>query len=105
MGIISILNKYIGWSCPLFLFKSYVKKQFLFKKTSWSNKRDDETIFVKHLTLASTLYLELKKKFGGEKAFKITREIIISIGCNEQWKHFNSLNLKDKTPMEKLMLQ
>jgi len=57
MSIISMLSK-IGWSWPLFLFKSYVKKQFLFKKTSWANKRDDETIFVKRLTLASILYLE-----------------------------------------------
>lgn len=81
-----------------------LRNSFYSKKTSWANKRDDETIFVKRLTLASILYLELKKKFGEEKAFEIIREIIIPIGCNEQWKHLNSLNLKDKTPMEKLMM-
>ena len=31
------------------------------------------------------------------------RKLLVTLGCEEQWSHLNSLDLKGKGPMEKLM--
>jgi len=99
----SILSKEIGWIWPIFLLKCMIKKRSIFNKTHWIGKKNDETKFVKRLSLASAIYLELQNGFDKNKAFEIMREMLIPIGCNEQWNHLKSLNLKSKASMDKLM--
>ena len=43
------------------------------------------------------------KIFDKKKAFKITSEIVIPIGCNEQIENTESLNVSSKEPMEQLL--
>ncbi len=98
----SILSKEIGWKWPILLIKCVIKKREIFNKISWAKKKDEETKFVKRLSLVSAIYLELQNKFDKNKAFEIMRKILIPIGCNELESHLKSLNLKSKDPMEKL---
>ena len=99
----SVLSKEIGWSWPIFLIKCLVKKSFVFRNTTWRNKKGPETQFIKRLSFAATLYLKLKEKFNQEKANEIIREVLIPIGCAEQWEHLRSLKVPNREPMEQLM--
>ena len=99
----SVLSKEIGWLWLILLLKCMIKKRSIFNKTRWKENRNDEAKFVKRLSLASAMYLELQNMFDENKAFRIMRKILIPIGCEEMWKYLKSLNLKSKSPMEKLM--
>ena len=48
------------------------------------------------------MYLELKARLGKEEAFEIVKNILVPLGCNEQWDHFQSLKVLSKGPMEQL---
>ncbi len=99
----SILRKEIGWTWPIFFFKCLFKKNFIFNKTHWAWSKSSEVKFVKRLALASAIYLELQNNFDKQKAFEIIKEMLVPIGCNEQWNHLRLLNLGNKAPMERLM--
>jgi hypothetical protein len=99
----SVLGKEIGWLWPIFLLKCLFRKRSVFNKSRWSKSEGAESEFVKSFSFASAVYLELQKKLGKEKAFEIMKNILIPIGCNEQWKHFQSLEVLGKKPMEKFM--
>ena len=81
-----------------------IKRRNIFNKTHWIGERNDEVKFVKRLSFASAMYLELQNKFGKSKAFRIMREILIPIGREEMWNYLKSLDLKHKSPMDKLIV-
>lgn len=99
----TVLKKEIGWSWFPFLIKCFFKKRSIFNKTHWAQEKTLESKFVKRLSLASAMFLELKEKYGKDKAFEIMKQLLINTGCNEQWNYLKSLELVNKTPMEKLM--
>ena len=98
----SVLSKEIGWLWILLVVKCIFRKKSLFKKTHWISEQSQESEFVKRLSFAYALYLELQKKMNTEKSFEIMRKILVSIGCKQQWKHFYTLK-SDENPMANLM--
>ncbi len=99
----SVLREQVGWVWPIVLIKSLFNNRSIFNKSHWSKSEGAEADFVKRFSLAASVYLELQAKFGQVKAFEIMTNILIPIGCNEQWKHFQSLEVDGKKPMEQLM--
>jgi len=98
----SILNARIGWSWPVVLLKAMVKKNAVLSKTRWSKTRGPESEFVKQISVAPALYIELGRRIGRDKAFEIMEELLVSIGCNEQWDHLNSMDVAEGAGMERL---
>ena len=99
----SVLGKEIGWSWPLFLVKSLIKGNAIFRKTHWAKAKGGESEFVKRFSLASAVYVGLGGKIGKEKAFEVVKKILVPIGVNEQWNHLDSLHLSENTGMARLM--
>ena len=99
----SVLSKEIGWSWPLFLVKSLIKGNVIYKKTHWAKAKSGESEFVKRFSLASAVYVEIGGKIGREKAFEVVKKILVPIGVNEQWNHLDSLHLSENTGMARLM--
>jgi hypothetical protein len=99
----AILSKSIGWSWPVVLLKALARKNAVFSKTSWSNTRGSESGFVKRISLAPALYMELRERIGRDEAFEVVEELLVSIGCEEQWHHLNSMDLAGGSQMEGLM--
>ena len=93
----------ISWSWPFVLLKALARKNALFSQTRWSNTKDSETDFVKRISIAPALYNELGNRIGRDQAFQVMSELLVSIGCNEQWRHLNSIDTTDGTGMERLM--
>ena len=98
----AVLSKEIGWFYIPLLFKCIIRKKSIFKNCHWTNEQSPESEFVKRLSFASALYLELQKKMSTEKSFEIMRKILVSIGCKQQWEQFYTLK-SDENPMAKLM--
>jgi hypothetical protein len=101
--IVSVLGGGVGWSWPILLLKALAKKNTYFSKTHWSNVEGPETDFVKRISVALALYIELGKSIGRDKAFEVMEELLVSVGCNEQWDHLNSMDVSKGTGMERLM--
>ena len=99
----SVLSKEMGGSWPVFLIKCLFRNKSIFNKSHWSKSEGSESEYVRRLSFASAVYLELQTKFGKEKAFEIIKNILIPIGYNAQWEHFQSLEVSGKKPMKKLM--
>lgn len=99
----SVLSKEIGWSWPLFLVKSLIRGNAIFRKTHWAKVKDGESAFVKRFSLACDVYVRLGREIGKEKAFEVVKRILVPIGVNEQWNHLNSLRLSKDTGMSRLM--
>jgi hypothetical protein len=101
--IVSVLSEYVGWSCPIPFFKALARKNTFFGKTHWSNVEGPETEFVKRISIAPALYIELGKSIGRDRSFEVMEELLVSIGCNEQWDHLNSMDASKGAGMERLM--
>jgi hypothetical protein len=99
----SVLSKEFGWSWPLFLFKSLIRGNAIFRKTHWAKVKGAESGFVKRFSLACAVYVGLGGEIGKGKAFKVVKRILVPIGFNEQWHHLNSLRLYKDTGMARLM--
>ena len=100
----SVLNARIGRSWPVVLLKAMVRKNVVFSKTRWSKTRGPESEFIKRMSLAPALYIELGKRIGRDMAFEVMEELLISIGCNEQWDYLNSMDVAEGAGMERLMV-
>jgi len=101
-NIKSALSVSIGWSWPFVLLKVLAKKNALFSKTRWAKTGGLETKFIKRVSVAPALYVELGKWIGRDKAFEVLDELLVSIGCNEQWDHLNSMDVAEIVGMERL---
>jgi hypothetical protein len=99
----SVLSKEIGWSWPLFLVKSLIRGNAIFRETRWAKVKGAESEFVKRFSLACAVYVGLGREIGEEKAFEVVKRILVPIGVNEQWNHLNSLRLFKETGMARLM--
>ena len=99
----SILKACIGLAWPLILFKALAKKNAIFNKTRWSKISELESEFIKRISSAPALYLTLVERFGREKAFKVMEELLVSVGCEEQWVHLKSLDFNKGSEMKRLM--
>ena len=99
----SVLSKEIGWSWFLFLVKSLIRGNAIFKKIHWAKVKSRESGFVKRFSIVCAVYAGLLEKIGKEKAFEAVRKILVPIGLNEQWNHLNSLRLSEDTGMTRLM--
>jgi len=99
----SVLRQETGWRWPFLLASSLVKKNKVVAHTRWANNADDEALFIRRIAITASLFKQLIKKTGRDRAYRIMRKIVIPIGCNEQWEHIRSLNLPEKTGMERLM--
>ena len=98
-----VLKKELGWTWFLFLFKCSLLGKLLFKQTRWGKIKSAESNFIRPYSIVAMLYIKLKEKFGKEKAFKIMRDIVVPIGCNQQTILINSINMSDDEPMKRLM--
>ena len=98
-----VLIKEIGWSWPLFLVRCLIRANAIFRKTHWAEAKSRESEFVKRFSLACAVYVGLGRKMCKEKAFRVMRNILVPIGCNEQWNHLNSLHVSEGTAMVRLM--
>jgi len=99
----SILSASIGWSWPVVLLKAMARKNAVFSRTRWSSTRGAESEFVKRISVAPALYVELGKRIGKDKAFEVMEELLVSIGCSEQWDHLNSMDVAEGAGMKRLM--
>ena len=75
---------------------------FLFKKTKWGKEKTDESDFLRDYAIVAMLYIELKTKFGQDKAYLIMKEIVVPAGCLQQ-KDLLSQTGQEKDPMKKLL--
>ena len=98
----SALSVCFGRSWPIVLLKALVRKNTVFTQTRWSKIRGPESEFVKRISVAPALYIELKERIGRDEAFEVMEELLVSIGCSEQWNHLNSLNLGGESQMVRL---
>jgi hypothetical protein len=87
---------------PFFL-RCLLKKRAIFRKTHWAREESAESRFVKRLALASALFVELSKRVGESRAADVMEELLVPVGCAEQWHHLRSLPTTARTPMERLM--
>ena len=85
------------------LLKALARKNAVFSKTRWSDTRGSESLFVKRISVAPALYVELGERIGRDKAFEVMEELLVSIGCNTQWGHLNSMDVAEGAQMERLM--
>ena len=98
----STLSACVGWSWPLVVLKALRGKNVLFDKSHWPKTRGPEAQFVKRISLAPALYLELAERIGKDKAFQTVEQILVPIGCAEQWDHLHAIDLTGQSPMERL---
>lgn len=99
----SVLRQEIGRTWPLFLLSCLLKRKGLFSNTRWAKNPGAEAAFAKRLALIASVYRALIEKSGREKAFSIIKEIVVPVGCSEQWTHFHSLGLSQEQGMGRLM--
>jgi hypothetical protein len=97
----SVLQKEIGLSWIPLLIRASIRKEKVFSNTHWTAENTAEAEFAKRLSFASALYLELQRKVHKDKAFEIMKDILVPIGCNEQWEHFCTLK-NEGDPMKHL---
>jgi len=98
-----IVSARIGRVWPLILLKALVRKNAIFNKTRWSKIRGLESDFIKRMSSASALYVRLGERLGRYKAFEVMEELLVSIGCEEQWNHLNSMDSAEGSEMKRLM--
>jgi hypothetical protein len=99
----SVLKARIGGSWFIYLPRAHSMKMSIFRKTRWAKTKDPEAEFVKRMSIAPALYTNLESRVGGEKAFKVMEEILLSIGCHEQWEHLRSMDGSSRSGMARLM--
>jgi hypothetical protein len=99
----TVLKKEIGWSWFIFMIGCLFSSRSLFHNTKWGKEHSPEANFIKPYSLVAMLYLKLKKKLGKDKAFKIMREIIVPVGCNQQNELLNSIEIRDNSSLNRLM--
>lgn len=99
----SILSARIGRVWPLVLLTALARKNAIFNKTRWSKIRGLESEFIKRISPAPALYVTLGKRLGRDKAFEVMEELLVSIGCEEQWDHLNSMDFAEGSEMKRLM--
>jgi hypothetical protein len=101
--ITSILRRMLGWSFPILILKARARKKVILSETRWSTIPGSESEFVRRISLAPALYVELGKRIGREGAFEVMEDLLGSVGCNEQWEHLNDLDVVEETAMARLM--
>jgi hypothetical protein len=101
--ITSILRTRIGWSWPAVMLKAGARKKVIFSKTRWSSIPGYESEFVKRISLAPALYVDLEKSVGREGAFEVMEDLLVSVGCNDQLEHLSVLDAVGGTAMARLM--
>jgi hypothetical protein len=99
----SVLSAGMGGSWPVLLLKALAGKKAVFRGTRWSKMRGPESEFVKRISVAPAIYGALGDKMGRDEAFKVIEDLLISIGCQEQWDHLDAMDLVGTSPMERLM--
>ena len=99
----SVLRQEIGRTWPLFLLLCLVKRKSLFSSTRWAKNSGAEAAFAKRLALIASVYRAFVEKSGRERAFNIIKQIVVPVGCSEQWAHFHSLGLSQEQGMSRLM--
>ena len=57
---------------------------------------------LKRISLAPALYGVLQDRIGRERAFQIVEQILVPIGCEEQWGHLHVIDVGGRSPMEQL---
>ena len=98
----SVLGERIGWRWPVVLLKAMSKRRASLAGTRWSNIRGPEADFVRRLCIAPALYRVLEARIGREEASGAMNEILVSIGCREQWDHLNTMDASALDAMERL---
>jgi len=71
----SALNAIFGWSWPVVLLKALIRKKAVLSKTRWSDAQGPESEFVKRISLAPALYLELGERAGTPELTKLFCEV------------------------------
>jgi hypothetical protein len=98
----STLRASVGRTWPLLVLQALRTKKALLGQSRWSKTRGPEAQFVKRIALAPALYLELVERNGRDEAFQAVEQILVPIGCAEQWDHLNAIDVAGKSPMGRL---
>jgi hypothetical protein len=98
----SALSASVGRTWPLVVLRALRTKKALLGQSRWSRTRGPESQFVKRIALAPALYAELEERIGQDKAFQAVEQMLIPIGCAEQWDHLRAIDVTGKAPMERL---
>ncbi len=98
----SALGESVGWSWPVVLLRAMRKRRAVLARTRWSEIAGPEADFVRRLSIAPALCNVLEARMGRDEAFEVMNDILISIGCREQWDHLNAMDPSDFDAMERL---
>jgi hypothetical protein len=98
----AVLRKEIGPSWPLFLLKCLMRGRAIFNSTHWAKQDTAEAQYASRLALPAAIYSILSEKVGRGEAFRVISEIVVPIGCCEQWDNLRSLGIEDKKGIERL---
>jgi hypothetical protein len=98
-----VLKKELGWTWLFFLMKCSILSKRMFQKSTWGKTHDAESDFLKSYAVVVTLYLQLKEKFGRDKAYGIVKKMVVPIGCIQQNAMVAETGISDDEPMKRLM--
>lgn len=93
----------LGPSWPLFLVRSGMYSNTVFKKSHWASTAGEESKFVKRLAFAPAAYLKLSERIGKEKAYKIMEQILLASSVDDLQAFVDPDSSADKTAMERLL--
>lgn len=102
----TVLSKEIGWTWPIFLVRSAIGGNALFRMTHWAAPAvtKEEARYPKSMSLAAGIYLGLKQKFGQERALAIMRRMLVPIGEANSRQFFDTLDLSNLSGIERFMV-
>jgi hypothetical protein len=97
------LSEGVGRSWLIVLLRSLARKGAALARTRWAHSRSAEAEFLKRIALAPVLYEELGKKIGKQKALDVMQDLLVAVGCSEQWDHLNTIPAGPAAGMQRLM--
>ncbi|MGD2253024.1 MAG: L-2-amino-thiazoline-4-carboxylic acid hydrolase [Anaerolineales bacterium] len=101
--IIARLSANIGRSWAIVLLRFLSRKGAALARTRWAHSRSAEAAFLRRIALAPVLYEELGSKFGKQKALTVMEDLLMAVGCSEQWDHLKSMPGRQSEGMQRLM--
>jgi hypothetical protein len=98
----SAVKDELGPSWLLFLARSGIYSNTVFKKTHWASTPGEESKFVKRLAFAPAAYLKLSERVGKEKAYKMMEQALLPYSVDDL-QAFVDPDSAERTAMERLL--
>ena len=99
----SVLSQELGWIWPVFLARSVIKGNAVFRMTHWAAPAisKEEARYPKSLSLAAGIYLGLEQKFGQQHALTVMRRMLVPTGEANSQQFFDTLDLSNLTGIQR----